>query len=246
MSIIRAFNKAYQDMERKKWDKFYVFFDLHSTIIKPNYKAGNIPTEFYPYAREVLQMLTKLDDICMSIYTCSFPHEVDQYQTYFKENDIEFEFVNENPEVKTIVGGYGYYEDKPYMNVLFEDKCGFNAETEWEDVYYYLKDRYSEVNSRNLILFNEKKKQHTDGGGVMPMETALTHLVYNAISRGNYKKYRGGGYDVEGNHIKKYDVVCYFSLSNDPYFMVALDVSEGDMCDLYMCNDDVKIIKKVV
>lgn len=149
MSILRAIQINHFDaMEKKGWDKTYWFFDLHATIIKPNYEYGNIPKEFYPHAKEVLQMLSKLDDVCMAIYTCSHPHEVKQYLEYFEENDIKFAFVNRNPEVETQEGGYGYYEDKPYMNVLFEDKAGFDAETEWEGVKALLIEKYGEATFR--------------------------------------------------------------------------------------------------
>lgn len=143
MGIIKAIEiNHFEAKERKGWDKTYWFFDLHSTVIKPNYEYGNIPKEFYPHAKEVLQMLTKLDDVCLAMYTCSHPHEVEEYLEYFKENGIHFDFVNRNPEVKTQEEGYGYYEDKPYMNVLFEDKAGFDAETEWEEVKNLLIEKY--------------------------------------------------------------------------------------------------------
>ena len=143
--IVRSIEiNHFQAIERKGWNKTYWFFDLHSTVIKPNYEYGNIPKEFYPYAKEVLQMLSDRDDVCLAIYTCSHPHEVDQYKEYFKEHGIRFQFVNKNPEVKTEEGGYGYYEDKPYMNVLFEDKAGFDAEVEWEEVRDFLKQKYGE------------------------------------------------------------------------------------------------------
>jgi hypothetical protein len=146
MSIVRAINvNHFEAMEKRGWDKTYWFFDLHSTVIRPNYKVGNIPREFYPHAKEVLQMLTKLDDVCMSIYTCSHPHEIEEYLKYFEENDIVFDYINGNPEVQSKEGGYGYYKDKPYMNVLFEDKAGFDADTEWEDVRNLLTEKYGEI-----------------------------------------------------------------------------------------------------
>jgi hypothetical protein len=40
---------------------------------------------------------------------------------------LHLEYVNDNPEVTT--EGYGCYDYKPYMNVLFEDKAGFD--TDW-------------------------------------------------------------------------------------------------------------------
>lgn len=144
MGVVRSIEiNHFQAIEKKGWDKTYWFFDLHSTVIKPNYEYGNIPKEFYPYAKEVLQMLSQRDDISLVIYTCSHPHEVQQYIEYFQENEIHFDFVNKNPEVSSVEGGYGYYEDKPYMNVLFEDKAGFDPETEWLEVRDFLKNKYS-------------------------------------------------------------------------------------------------------
>jgi hypothetical protein len=128
--------------EKRGWDKTYWFFDIHGTILKPNYQYGKIPKDFYPHAKEAMQLISKLDDVCMVLYTCSHPHEIEQYLEFFKENDINFHYVNENPEVATDLNGYGCYDKKPYINVLFEDKAGFNPETEWLEVLELLKEKY--------------------------------------------------------------------------------------------------------
>jgi hypothetical protein len=128
--------------EKRGWDKIYLFFDIHGTILKPNYQFGNIPKEFYPHVKEAMQLISMLDDVCMVLYTCSHPHEIEQYLEFFKENDINFHYVNENPEVATDLNGYGCYDKKPYINVLFEDKAGFNPETEWLEVLELLKEKY--------------------------------------------------------------------------------------------------------
>jgi hypothetical protein len=78
----------------------------------------------------------------MCLYTCSHPNEIDEYLELFKSSDINFVYVNENPEVKTQIGGYGCYDKKPYMNVLFEDKASFDPETEWEEVLIFMKEKY--------------------------------------------------------------------------------------------------------
>lgn len=130
--------------EERGWDKTFWFFDIHSTILKPNYTFGDIPKEFYPHAKETLQILSKLPDVELIIYTCSHPHEIEQYLEFFKNNNIDFKYVNENPEVKTQLNGYGCYDKKPYMNVLFEDKAGFDAETEWKEVLDLIKSQYGE------------------------------------------------------------------------------------------------------
>jgi hypothetical protein len=138
MSVVRAIEKAYKQKEEKGWSKMYFAFDIHGTILKPNYESGNIPKDFYPFARTTLQFISGMEDVVMILYTCSHPHEIELYLEYFKLNGIRFDYVNENPEIKTNMEGYGNYDKKPYMNVLFEDKCGFLGESEWGDVYHYL------------------------------------------------------------------------------------------------------------
>ena len=147
MSVRKAIINFFNNRENRGWDKGYFFFDIHGTILKPNYEYGNTPSEFYPFAKETLQFLSKLDDIVMVLYTCSHPHEIERYQELFKANNIRFSYINENPEVPTDVNGYGCYDKKPYVNVLFEDKAGFDAETEWEGVLELMKARYDGKNT---------------------------------------------------------------------------------------------------
>ena len=145
MCVTRSINRFYDDKEKRGWKKGYFFFDIHGTILKPNYLYGNTPKDFYPYAKETLQFLSKLSDVEMIIYTCSHPHEIQEYVKLFEENGIHFKFINENPEVETQLNGYGCYDKKPYMNVLFEDKAGFDAEIEWKLVLDLMISRYGDV-----------------------------------------------------------------------------------------------------
>jgi len=138
MCIVKALEKAYEEKERKHWPVIFFAFDIHGTMIKPNYQVGNIPTDFYPMAKETLQLISRQSDVVMILYTCSHPHEIDKYLTFFRENDIHFKYVNENLDVATNIDGYGNYDKKPYFNVLFEDKAGFDPETDWSDAYNYL------------------------------------------------------------------------------------------------------------
>ena len=142
MTVLTAIERFYNDKEKRGWDKVYIFFDIHGTILKPNYTYGNTPKDFYPYAKETLQFISKMPDVVMCIYTCSHPHEIEEYIQLFKNNDIHFKYVNENPEIKTDLNGYGCYDKKPYMNVLFEDKAGFDPELEWEEVLLLMKEKY--------------------------------------------------------------------------------------------------------
>lgn len=146
MGIIKAIQKNHFELKEKRgWDRTYWFFDIHGTILKPNYQYGNTPKDFYPYAVETLQFLTKLPDVILTIYTCSHPNEIQEYIQLFEVHGIKFNYINKNPEVETDNTGYGCYDDKPYMNVLFEDKAGFEPETEWLEVLNLLKEKYGEA-----------------------------------------------------------------------------------------------------
>lgn len=144
--ITKAIRNAIKFKEERSWEKMYWAIDIHGTMIYPNFKGGEIPREFYPHAKETLQLISKRDDICLILYTCSHPYEIKQYLQYFKEHDIHFHFVNENPEVGN--GAYGCYDDKPYFNVLFEDKCGFDPDEDWLLVHQLLTHEFPHQPSR--------------------------------------------------------------------------------------------------
>jgi len=136
MSIISSIKRSYINAKKKKWNKVYWAFDIHETIVVPNYQYGNIPKEFYPHALETLQMISSRKDIDLIIYTCSHPEEIEKYLKFFKKNKIKFKYVNENPDVPN--GSYGCYDSKFYFNVLFEDKAGFDAKKDWIKVKTFL------------------------------------------------------------------------------------------------------------
>jgi len=127
--ITRAIENCLLTATTRNWNKTYWCFDIHSTILKPNYSRLEIATAFYPGAIEVLQYLSAREDIVCILYTCSYPDEIKQYLDLFYQHNINFKYVNENPEVTD--GNYGYYQDKFYFNVLFDDKAGFDGETDW-------------------------------------------------------------------------------------------------------------------
>jgi hypothetical protein len=136
MSIVKAISKQFERMEERGWDKIFYFFDIHETILYPDY-TNEEPLRYYPHAKEVLEYLSARDDIGMSLYTCSWPKEIQHYREFFAEDGIHFDYVNKNPDVENTK--YGYYEDKPYFNVLFEDKAGFDPENDWYKIKEYFK-----------------------------------------------------------------------------------------------------------
>jgi len=132
-AITRMFDRAFE----KEWYETYWAFDLHGTIVKPTYNSKG-DTEYYPYALDVLRILTKRPDIKLILWTSSFPEEIKDFLKEFELDKIHFDAVNENPGISSKAGNFGYYEQKFYFNVLFDDKAGFNPNVEWKQVYDYL------------------------------------------------------------------------------------------------------------
>lgn len=133
--MVKWIDKMFTHAMNKKWYETYWAFDLHGVVIKPNFKRGETNFEYYPYAKECLQLITKRDDIIMFTFTSSYPEELEVYKKRFIADDIIFNYFNENPEISESSGAFGYYAKKPYYNVLFDDKATFFPETDWESVY---------------------------------------------------------------------------------------------------------------
>jgi len=132
--------KMFIHAEQKKWYDTYHCFDIHGVISKPDYrKVGDeFNINYYPYAKETLQFLTKnRPDMVLFIFTSSYKSEIDSYMEQFKKDDIFFRYVNENPEVSEATGCFGFYDKKPYFNSYFEDKAGFNPVLDWQPIYEY-------------------------------------------------------------------------------------------------------------
>jgi len=113
----------------------YWLFDLHGTIIKPNHIRGNYDVEYYPYAKETLQIITRRKDIRTIVFTSSYPDEIIEYNKQFIKDKINFKYYNSNPEICNENGMFGYYASKPYFDVMLEDKAGFNPLIEWKEIY---------------------------------------------------------------------------------------------------------------
>ena len=56
--LIKTIDREYRHMKERGWDRIFFFFDLHGTVIKPNFEVGNVELNYYPYARETLLLLT--------------------------------------------------------------------------------------------------------------------------------------------------------------------------------------------
>ena len=144
-SLLKWLKRMFDHAHNKQWYETYHAFDVHGVISIPDYrKTEKVGEEFkinyYPYAKETLQYLTKhRRDMILYIFTSSYQNEIDRYMNQFEKDGIHFKYINENPEISDSKGSFGCYDKKPYFNSYFEDKAGFIPETDWKPIYNYFR-----------------------------------------------------------------------------------------------------------
>lgn len=142
-NIIKSFEDAFGRSKAKGWDRVYVMVDLHGTIFKPCYHSEE-KFEYYPWAKETLQLMTKfrmgLFDIKLILWTSSTDESLKPYIRKFQNDLIWFSYINENPEViaQPTDPKSSNFTDKYYFNVGLDDKFGFDPEHDWSEIYKFL------------------------------------------------------------------------------------------------------------
>lgn len=133
--MVNAYINALNDAKHKHYGKIYIGCDIHSTILKPTYST-DLSNDYYPYAKEVMQILSNKNNICLILWSCSLAPLREQYIDFFKKDNIFFTFVNENKDVTST--DYADFETKLYFSLGFDDKFGFDANEDWKALYDYL------------------------------------------------------------------------------------------------------------
>jgi len=142
--LYKWIDKMFHHAFEKEWFETYWAFDVHGVIFKPNHRKNSKYAEYYPYAKETLQLLSKRKDIVLIMFTSSYPEEIEYYYDVLKKDKIKFKYINENPDIDSLKGNFGYYVNKFYYNVMFEDKAGFDPYIEWKQILGLLK-KYEET-----------------------------------------------------------------------------------------------------
>lgn len=137
MDLIKHIDNCFKRMENENWDAIYFLIDIHGTVFHPSYKRKD-NYEFYPYSKEVLQILSKMDKIKLILWTSTHKDKIEEYLSFFNNNDIKFDFVNENLEIKN--DELCDFNKKFYFNVGIDDKFGFDAEVDWLEIFDLIKD----------------------------------------------------------------------------------------------------------
>ena len=135
--IVEIFKKAFKVANQRKFDRIFVGVDIHETVLKPTWSI-TLSTEYYEYAKEVLQMLSKRKEMCLILWSCTLPEYNKQYAEYFKESDINFNYINENPECPST--SFANFDLKLYFSVGLDDKFGFLPEEDWKALYDFFKE----------------------------------------------------------------------------------------------------------
>lgn len=140
MNIVKAFDNAFKRAKEKNWDYIYVLVDVHGTIFTPSYLKEE-KYEFYPYAKEALQLLSKDPNIKLILWTSSTYQAALDYGVIFNRNKIYFDYLNCNPEVERQPTDPETLDlsSKYYFNIGIDDKFGFEPETDWKIIYEYLR-----------------------------------------------------------------------------------------------------------
>ena len=153
--ILKWVDQMFTHAEQRHWYETYWAIDVHGTITIPDYRKVIKSVEYYPYAKETLQLMSNREDMILIMTTSSYPDEVEVYNGQFIKDGILFKYINENPEISSDRGSFGYYIHKYYFNVLIEDKAGFNPSRDWKFLYEYFSTTKFRPNKEWNMKFKE-------------------------------------------------------------------------------------------
>lgn len=134
MSIKRAIRNAFSRMQKQKRDRVYILVDIHGTVLKSNYQG--MAKDFYPLAKEALQAMSKDENFCLILWSCTPEDMMIKYLDFFKSNGILFDYCNENPEVQGRID-WADYSKKLHYDIMVDDKAGFNPHVDWRPLLTY-------------------------------------------------------------------------------------------------------------
>jgi len=123
--------KSFEMKRAKGWPEIYLCVDLHGTIIPSGHNSDDQKDhlKFYPGAEEVLKWFCARPDVFVILWTSTPDSRLPGVIEWFREHDIIFDFVNENPHAKDTPRSQ--FDRKFYFNILLDDRGGFEPETDW-------------------------------------------------------------------------------------------------------------------
>ena len=135
MRLISYIEKVFNGLNNGSFKCIYIMVDVHNTILKPTFDKKET-FEYFPYAKETLQLLSEKENIKLIMWTSSYDEKIQMYLRHFEENGIIFNFVNENKEYGNV--SFACFDAKFYYDIGIDDKFGFDAEHDWKEIYTFL------------------------------------------------------------------------------------------------------------
>lgn len=130
---MKSITTQYTDFWKKPmYDKMYIVIDIHNTIFKPSFDKEET-FEYFPWAKQCLQELSKNPKIKLILWSGCYQDKIQMYLKHFWENNINFDYVNENPECKN--SSYACFDNKFYFDIGIDDRFGFEANIDWAELY---------------------------------------------------------------------------------------------------------------
>lgn len=134
-TIDTLFEEQFRKIKERGWEHIYVIVDMHDTVFKSTY--GN-DQKLIPYdlAVDCLMKLSYRKDVKLIYWSSTNETEQKRHLEYLSGYNINFDYINENPEEAST--SYADFDKKFYMNVILDDKAGFDPNEDWFELYLYL------------------------------------------------------------------------------------------------------------
>lgn len=135
MNLIKVIDKAYSQLEERKWNTIYWCIDLHGTVFKSNYVSQKY--EFInDSVLKTLKLISSLPESRIILWSSCYYNEQNKIIRFFRQNKISIFDFNENIDIENTETGM--FEEKFYFSIGIDDKFGFEPEIDWDLIYEYL------------------------------------------------------------------------------------------------------------
>lgn len=136
MDIIKAIQIAQKKQVERKYESLYWCIDVHGVILTPTYELNNSGATYYPYCLKTLKILSDLPDQKIILWSSSYMQQLNIVRRNLEDEDIDIDFLNSNPDYT--MTEICDFSQKFYFDILLDDKAGFEAGSDWEEIYNYL------------------------------------------------------------------------------------------------------------
>ena len=136
MNIIGTFEAAFNRAKNQNWDYIVVLVDIHDTIFKACWN-GPENYEYLGKAKETLQLMTKMPNIKLILWSSTYDDKLLEYIHRMSEDNIFWDAVNSNLS-NTQNTKLACFDKKLYFSVGIDNAFGFEPEKDWNNIYNYL------------------------------------------------------------------------------------------------------------